>query len=96
MQARIRRGARFAKNADSQQEHQLPVPRCQHANAVAVAAAADAAAADAAAADAAAADAAAADAAAADAALAASPANCGMMYIKPTKKVDLLEKAAAS
>jgi hypothetical protein len=91
MQARIRRGARFAKNADSQQEHQLPVPRCQHANAVAVAAAADAAAADAAAADAAAAD-----AAAADAALAASPANCGMMYIKPTKKVDLLEKAAAS
>ena len=40
----------------------------------------------------------AADAAAADAAaaVAASPANRGMMYIKPTKKVDLLEKAAAS
>jgi hypothetical protein len=78
MQARIRRGARFAKNADSQQEHQLPVPRCQHA--IPAAAAADAAA----------------DAAAADAAVAASPANRGMMYIKPTKKVDLLEKAAAS
>jgi hypothetical protein len=62
---------------------------CPAANTAIPAAAADAAA-DAA--DAAA-DAA---AAAADAAVAASPANRGMMYIKPTKKVDLLEKAAAS